>query len=151
MVSKQRFKPKVAVYLLLKQQDKILFARRANTGYMDGYYSLAAGHIDGNENLKTAMIREAKEEIGIEIEAKNLSLVHVMHCKSEIDGTTDDEYIDFYFEASEFNLEPKICEPEKCDNLTWFYPDKLPGRVAPKVKQAVQAIVEGQVYGEYNW
>jgi 8-oxo-dGTP pyrophosphatase MutT (NUDIX family) len=37
----------------------------------------------------SAMIREAKEEIGIEIKAKNLKLAHVMHRQSNSEHRVD--------------------------------------------------------------
>ena len=60
-VKKVRFQMPVAVHLLLVKEGKILLLRRSNTGYEDGMYSIVAGHIDGDEDVKSAMIREAKE------------------------------------------------------------------------------------------
>ena len=65
----------VAVHLLLVKNDRVLLLRRYNTGYEDGNYSVVAGHIEGGEDLKTAMIREAREEAGIEILRSNLEVV----------------------------------------------------------------------------
>lgn len=62
---KERFKIVPSVYLILMKDNKILFSRRYNTGYFDGYYSFPAGHLDGGETLKQAMVRETEEEIGI--------------------------------------------------------------------------------------
>lgn len=57
-MSKERFRLIVAVYLILRQNGKILLARRANTGYADGFYSLPAGHLDGDELATEGMARE---------------------------------------------------------------------------------------------
>lgn len=73
----------VAVHLFLIKDGKILLLRRSNTGYEDGKYSVVAGHIDGDEDAKTAMIREAREEAGIEITRSNIKFAGVMHRKSE--------------------------------------------------------------------
>ena len=73
----ERFKLIPAVYLLLRQDDKILLLRRANTGYQDGNYSLIAGHLDGDELATEGIIREAKEEAGITISKADLNFVHV--------------------------------------------------------------------------
>ncbi len=62
---KERYKFICAVYLILIKENKVLLLKRANTGYEDGNYSLVAGHMDGNETIKQAMIREATEEAGI--------------------------------------------------------------------------------------
>ena len=60
------------------------------TGYEDGNYSVIAGHIDGGEELKTAMIREAREEAGIDISASNLEVVGAIHAR------VDREYVHFF-------------------------------------------------------
>ena len=73
----------VAVHLFLIKDGKILLLRRSNTGYEDGKYSVVAGHIDGDEDAKTAMIREVREEAGIEIARSNIKFAGVMHRKSE--------------------------------------------------------------------
>ena len=40
-------------------------------------YDLPGGHLEQGEDLYKAMIREAKEEIGITIQRENMQIVHV--------------------------------------------------------------------------
>lgn len=42
-------------------------------------FDLLGGHVDENEDLFTAMIREAKEEVGIDILRENMKVVHIYH------------------------------------------------------------------------
>src|SRR3990167_555246 len=63
----QRFKLKVGVFVVLQQGDKVLMLRRFQTGISDGKYVLPMGGHDGNETLISAVIREAQEEVNIEI------------------------------------------------------------------------------------
>lgn len=78
-MKKERFKFIPSVYLILLKDNKILLLRRYNTGFRDGEYSFVAGHLDGNETLRQAMIREAKEEANIELDLTDLELVHTMN------------------------------------------------------------------------
>ena len=49
---KERFKLICSSYLLLIKDNKILLGLRQNTGYMDGFYHLPAGHKEeGESNL----------------------------------------------------------------------------------------------------
>ena len=120
------------MYLFVFKDDKILLSRRFNTGWMDGKYSLIAGHIDGNETVFAAMIREAFEEGKIKINKQDLEPATVIHRKS-----TDQEYIDFFFVARKWKGEPTIGEPNKCDDLRWFPLNALPDNLLPHIKQAL--------------
>jgi len=90
-MTEKRFTLRVAVYIILIKGEKVLLSRRFNTGWMDGKYSLISGHIDGNESISKAMIREAKEEIGIKIIKKDLIPITVLHRKSGIEYMDNQE------------------------------------------------------------
>ncbi|MCA9382717.1 NUDIX domain-containing protein [Candidatus Dojkabacteria bacterium] len=145
---KQRFKLIAAVYLVLIKDDQILLLKRQNTGYEDGKYSFIAGHVDGNESLTTAIIREAKEEAGIMINVEDLSFLHVMHRKGE---TSENERMDFFFTVSSYNGEITNKEPEKCDEITWFPLAKTPDNTIPYIKTAIEYILKKQPLSEYGW
>jgi len=135
----------VAAHLLLIKEDKILLLRRFNTGYEDGNYSVVAGHLDGDEDVKSAMIREAMEEAGIEIIPSNIHIVGVMHRKSEV------ERIDFFLVADSWNNEIVNMEPEKCDDLSWFQIDNLPSNTIPYIKRAIENYLSGVHFDTYGW
>ena len=125
----ERHKLKVAVYLILIKDDSILLARRFDTGWQDGNYSLPAGHLDPNEIIAEALIRETNEEIGILLKAEDIRLVHTMH-RMNI-------YIDFFFVADAWSGEPQNKEPEKCDEVGWFPISDLPKNMVPSVRFAL--------------
>ncbi len=135
----------VAVHLLLVKDDKILLLRRYNTGYEDGNYSVIAGHIEGGEDLKTAMIREAREEAGIEVSRSGLEVVGVIHFKG------DAEYIHFFLGASEWCGEVTNMEPDKCDDLSWFGIHDLPDNTVPYVRRGIENFRSGTWFGSVGW
>ena len=59
----------VAVYLLLLREEQVLLRQRHNTGYEDGSYSAIAGHVEPDERITHALVREAAEEAGIRLAA----------------------------------------------------------------------------------
>jgi 8-oxo-dGTP diphosphatase len=131
-MSNKRFTLRSAVYLFVFKDDKVLLSRRFNTGWMDGMYSLIAGHIDGNETANDAMVREAFEEARIKINRQDLEPATVLHRKS-----TDQEYIDFFFVVRKWKGQPTIGEPSKCDDLKWFSLNTLPANLLPHIKEAL--------------
>ena len=57
-----------SIYLIIKNEnEEVLLQRRQGTKLWPGYLALPAGHIDEGENAYDAAIREAREELGIEI------------------------------------------------------------------------------------
>jgi 8-oxo-dGTP diphosphatase len=124
-----RFSIPIGVHLVLIQNSEIALMQRSNTGYSDGLWSLPAGAIDGNEMLSEAMIREAREELGIMIEAKDLIFDGMMH-KIESDNY---ENIAVFFICQQWQGEVVNQEPHKCAAVQFFSSHHLPDNCAPYV------------------
>ena len=136
----------LAVHLFLIKGNQVLLLRRYNTGYEDGKYSVVAGHVDGGEDVYTAMIREAKEEAGIDISIENLKIIQVMHRKK-----LDEERIDYFFECSEWSGDIAIIEPDKCDRLDWIDINNLPDNTIDYIHEALKNRGEGIAFSVYGW
>ena len=86
-----------SVYLIIKNERKqILLQRRQGTKLWPGFLALPAGHIDEGENAYDAIIREAKEELGIEISIDNIIDTFVVNRRNK----SLLPYYDVYFEIN---------------------------------------------------
>jgi len=127
-----KFRPYLAVYIIVRLQQRILLLQRKNTGFDDGKWSLPAGHVEEGESALTAAIREAEEEIGIVIPPSALKLVYTLHRKSD-----ERTYIDLWFEAERFDGVPVNQEPNKCAGLMWSDLQNLPENTQEFVRMAL--------------
>ncbi|NIK11483.1 NUDIX hydrolase [Alkalibacillus almallahensis] len=130
-MSKNRFTLLAAVHVFLIQDGHVLLLRRYNTGYQDGNYSVLAGHLDGGEDVIQAAQREVLEEGGVTVPYDHFSMVGVMHRQS------DDERIDFFLTADNWEGEITNMEPHKCDELSWHPINQLPDNTIPYIKRAI--------------
>lgn len=148
-VQGERNKAVPAVYLLLERilegNHKILLMRRCNTGYQDGNYNLPSGHVEDGELPIDAMIREANEELGIDVVRADLRFMHASY-RPKHDETGN--RVDFFFHASKWSGEVINGEPDKCDDLLWVHPNELPSNMTPHVRQIIGYMVLGIVYSE---
>jgi 8-oxo-dGTP diphosphatase len=142
----ERFKLRSAVYLIPVQNNQILLSRRYNTGYMDGMYSLIAGHLDGDESVTQAMVREAREEGNLIIYEKDLQPATVLHRKSG-----GQEYVDFFFKVNKWLGNPLIMEPDKCDDLSWYPLQDLPKNTLPYIRVALFNLSNQIAFSAYGW
>jgi ADP-ribose pyrophosphatase YjhB (NUDIX family) len=123
---------------------------RKNTGYMDEHYGLPAGKVEYAENYSKGAIREAKEEAGVDIKIEDLNFAHIAHRH----GETGDEFMDWvdvYFEASEWKGEPYNAEVEKSERLEWIDMNNLPNNIVPPQLDALQHIAKNIPYSESGW
>lgn len=147
-MTKERFTLRVSVHIIFSKNDEILLMRRANTGFHDGDYDLPAGHLEPNERATIAAIREAKEEVGIDLNRDDLKLSFILHDASPESGA---EYIRLFFQATNWSGEVQNMEKEFCDDLSWFKPEDLPTNIIPFTKFVLEEIAAGKIYGETNW
>lgn len=62
------------VAALIENKDKVLLQKAQK----DNYYSLIGGRVSFGENTKMALIREIKEETGVEINKKDIKLFKIV-------------------------------------------------------------------------
>jgi 8-oxo-dGTP diphosphatase len=145
-MTKQRHRIIPASYLVLCKDEKVLLVRRFNTGYGDGNYSMIAGHVEPGESFTQCILREAKEEAGIDIKPENLHVAHIMQRYSKDDE--NNERIDIYFIAKDWTGELSNKEPDKCDDFSWFGRDNLPKNILPYINDALIHIKNKIHYSE---
>ena len=142
-----RAKLPVAVHTFLLRCGSILLLRRRNTGFQDGKYGLVGGHVEGGEPISRAAIRECREEVGIEIDPTDLTIVGVTHYNSPTG-----QGIDFFLSATRWRGEPRNMEPDFCDDLRWCRLDALPENTIPFVRRAVEHhLTAGVWFDELGW
>jgi SAM-dependent methyltransferase len=130
----------VDVHLLLLRGEEILLARRANTGYADGLLHAPSGHLEDGEDVRSGMIREAREEIGLDLAPDDLEAVLVMQHKAP-NGRAR---IGWFFVARlAGGPEPVNREPGKCSELAWYPLADLPDDMVAYCRAGLDAYRTG--------
>jgi len=136
----------VAIHVLLLKDNKILLMRRENTGFNDGKWSIPAGRLESGETMSQGAAREAKEEVGVEIDPKKFKATHVMH---HCDDRGERLYIFFLYK--EWGGDPINCEPDKCSEISWFDISKLPANIIDHIKSAIGFTLNGVAFSEFGF
>lgn len=130
-------------HVLVFQDNKVLLVIHGDkAGHITGTCGIAGGHLDSNESMKQAAVREFEEETGLKVKEEDLQPFSRNEYTAEIprkDGSVK-RYTMHVFLAEQFsgNL--------KSDNETtpeWIDLDKLDKiNLLPNVKEAILAAQE---------
>jgi len=103
----------------------VLLLKRGSSSSGGGaaLWSQPGGGVDFGEEVETAIKRELKEELDINVE---LFGHMVFDNDIRIEENTQKHWITGHSFARIINGEPKIMEPDKHDDLQWFDLDKIP-------------------------
>lgn len=137
-------KQRIVTRLILEKKGKVLLLKRTKS--KGGNYSMLGGHVEDDETVIEAMIRETEEEGNIRLKRKHLEIAHVAHRKK---GSEHVLYV--FFSAQKWKGAVKNMEPDKCESLDWFRLDKLPSDVSPTTRTALAAYKEGTFFSLTNW
>ncbi|OPG02496.1 NUDIX domain-containing protein [Microbispora sp. GKU 823] len=130
-----RYRPVVDVHLVLTDGEKVLLGRRQGTGYADGEWQIMpSGHLEEGESVVDTAVREAREELGVEVDG--CEVVHVMHHRNA-GGTAR---IGMFLVARSITGTPVNAEPHKCAELAWFPLDRLPEPTVPYARAGIEAV-----------
>lgn len=138
----KRFKCPIAVYLFYIRNNQLLLLLRKGQSF-NGMYSTPSGHVDGNERIIDACIREAKEEVGLELSEQDIKLAATYHSHFG-----SNEYLHFFYTCTKPNLTPTNCEEDKCEHIKFFDIDNLPANIIPPILTALEAIENNQTFVE---
>ncbi|MEQ3553967.1 NUDIX domain-containing protein [Pseudonocardia nematodicida] len=144
-----RYRVVPASYVLLLrgsgETTEVLLQLRRNTGYMDDHWAAAAaGHVEAGEDVLAAAVREAREELGIEIDPADLRPLTAVH-RTGGTGEEIDERVDFFFTCRRWSGEPRGAEPGRTAGVDWFGLASLPEHTVPHERAVLDALRTGTV------
>lgn len=123
--------------LVWDDAGRLLLLQRANTGFMDGHYTLPGGHREDGETVVGAALRECREEACIQVQA-----IRPVVVLPYADG------VNFVFEAAAWRGDAHIGEANRCDAMAFAAVDRLPVPVAPFVRTALDSRTKRRWYVE---
>lgn len=108
--------------IFIRKGDQILLGKRKNC-YGAGTWALPGGHLKAGEHFYEAICREVKEELGATILPNQLRLISLVE---EINVDKKRQAVHVSFELLNPKFEPKLMEPERCEQWRYFNLNKLP-------------------------
>lgn len=140
----ERIKFNATVSFIVQNENKFLLFYRTDGYFNGGWWVLPAGHIEANETATQTVVRECKEELGIEVDIKDVEFAHVMH---NLSG--ENKRIDFYFIVKKYKGQPHNLETDKCAEMNFFSLNTLPSeKTAPSTLLALKNIFDKISYSE---
>src|SRR6266700_2919279 len=95
-------------------------------------------------NAPHGAARELFEEHGIIIDPVHLDFATATHF---MNNQGFGSALAFFFTARAWSGTPRICEPDKCDEIGWFDFDALPQPIVPYVANALADVRAGLAAG----
>lgn len=129
----ERHKVVPAVLFVLESDGHYLLQMRRNTGYLDDMWSMPGGHVEPGEHFLQAVTREAREELGIEVDEHDIELLGI-HQMRRNDGF---EGLNLYYKITQWRGEPSNTDTAHASDVKWFPADDLPGDLNPEFLEVI--------------
>ncbi|MBF8249896.1 MAG: hypothetical protein HW400_497 [Candidatus Levybacteria bacterium] len=142
--------PKVGVGIIVTKEGdgKTYVMLHQRTGTLGkNYWGSGGGHLELGESLKSAALRELKEEAGNKLKVKNVRFLGVINF-TELQPK---HYVDVSFVAEWVKGEPINNASQKTIDWKWFPLDKLPEPLFPPVKTYLDFIKTGQKFHDSSF
>ncbi|MEO8862946.1 MAG: NUDIX domain-containing protein [Candidatus Saccharimonadales bacterium] len=146
MIKFDSAQPYIDCLAVFRKGNKVAFVLRENTGWMDGMYGLPGGKVEKGESFTAGIIRETKEEVGVDLKPEQLKQVMTVYRRSD-----DMDWVGVWFEVGQWDGELFNAEPQMHTKLDWLDLDELPENMIPYLRYCFEQIKDGNNYAEYGW
>jgi ADP-ribose pyrophosphatase len=126
--------PRVGVGVLLADHRRRVLLTLRILPPEAGCWSIVGGKLDYLESLERCAIREAREEVGVDIAIQSLLCVTEHRLPGE-----HQHWISPAFLGQILRGRPINCEPEKTQEVRWFPVDDLPPNLTMTARNAIEA------------
>ena len=108
--------------IILNENNEILLEKRASTKKQSpNKWGLCAGHIEAGDIPENAILREVKEEIGIDITKKELKFLEVFRRDKKFNnGQHNNTYIYIYIYRTNKKVEDYTIQIEELSEVKYF-------------------------------
>jgi 8-oxo-dGTP diphosphatase len=144
--SAQRHIPVVDVCLVLvSPTGEVLFRQRPHPNCRDGLWDLPCCQLEAGESVLAALIRHARETIGVTIDEENAQFAHIMHSSS------DGGRLVLFFVVQRWAGKATNLEPDAYSEVGWFPLSTLPYDLVSSCRAALEWIVIRYYFSLYGW
>ncbi len=121
----------VVVFVVSSDNKKILLQKRSSTKKMwpNLWDITAGGHVLTGELGYQAVIRETKEEIGIDLEKESLEFIGVTTSTVKTNDCIDSHFNEYYIVHKDIDINEITLQKEEVQDIKWFEVDEVIARI----------------------
>jgi 8-oxo-dGTP diphosphatase len=135
--------PRIGVAAFVVKENKVLLGMRKGAhGAM--LWATPGGHLEFGESVIECATRELFEETGLKALSCTLGpwVENVMEQGKK-------HYLTVFVRIDQFEGEPKLLEPDKCQGWQWFSQNELPEPLFPTIISLI-ALQKGEIFN-FRW
>ncbi|EFH86414.1 nucleotide triphosphate diphosphatase NUDT15 [Ktedonobacter racemifer] len=131
--------PSVGVGVIIRNDDQVLLMKRQNS-HGDGTWSMPGGHLEYGESPEECAIREAEEEVGVQI--TDLTFRTITNDIFEEEGK---HYVTIWMEGTYASGEARVNSAREMSEVGWFSWSDLP---TPRFLPLEHLLSQGYILGK---
>lgn len=121
----------VAIFIVSEDNERILLQQRsANKKLWPNLWDITAGgHVLSGEFGYQSVIRETKEEIGVEIDKNTLEFIGVAISESVIGDINNKHFNEYYIVHKDLDISETTLQKEEVQDIKWITKNELISRI----------------------